>query len=146
MPAAIEERLRRFLVILTIFVFLATIVELVLEEHTQEALQWIPFVLCAAGLIATIAALLRPERRTLLALRVTMLIVALGGIVGAGIHLLRNFQFEQEIRASADFSDLIIPTLKGASPLLAPGVLIFGALIALAATYYHPALGKRQQA
>src|SRR4051812_13324404 len=57
MPAAIESRMRRFLLILTIFVFLATLVELVLEEHTKETLQFVPFALCAAGLIAVVVAL-----------------------------------------------------------------------------------------
>lgn len=143
MPAAIETRLRRFLLALTLLVFVATTIELVLEEHTEEPLQLVPFVLCAAGLLAVGGALLRPERRTLLTLRIVMVIVALGGMLGAGIHLINNYQFEQEIRPAAALADLIVPTLKGANPLLAPGILIFGALIGLAATYYHPALGKR---
>ncbi|MEP7291582.1 MAG: hypothetical protein ABI835_07345 [Chloroflexota bacterium] len=33
--------------------------------------------------------------------------------------------------------------MKGANPLLAPGILVFAAVVALLATYYHPVL--RQQ-
>ncbi|MBI1259958.1 MAG: hypothetical protein GC204_21020 [Chloroflexi bacterium] len=146
MNETVEGRLRRFLLLLTITVFLATLVELILEEHTKETLQFIPFFLCALGLIAVTAALLRPQRKTLLVLRVSMIIVALGGVVGVATHLLNNYEFEQEIRPTAALADLIVATLKGANPLLAPGVLIFGALIALLATYGHPALAKTEAA
>src|SRR4051794_36201457 len=120
MTESVEGRLRRFLLLLTIMVFLATLAELILEEHTKETLQFIPFFLCAIGLIAVIAALLRPQRKSFLALRVSMIIVALGGMTGVAIHLINNYQFEQEIRPNSALSDLIVATLKGANPLLAP--------------------------
>ncbi|MFN8449963.1 MAG: hypothetical protein U0521_15605 [Anaerolineae bacterium] len=142
----IEDRLRRFLLLLAMLVFLATLAELVLEEHTGETLQFIPFALCGLGLITIGWALLRPERRTVLSMRRAMLVVMVGGIFGAGVHLFENLQFEQEIRPNAAVGDVMIATLKGAAPLLAPGILIFGALIALAATYYHPLLGQREEA
>lgn len=141
--ARIEGRLRRMLLVLAGLVFTATLVELVLEEHTKETLQFVPFVLCVVGLLAVISALARPGARTLLALRWTMVVVALGGMFGAFIHLRGNLLFEQEIRPNAETGELIVAMLKGAAPLLAPGILMFGALIALAATYYHPSLGKR---
>jgi hypothetical protein len=114
-----------------------------LEEHTQETLQYIPFVLCGIGLVSVIAALLNPQRATLLALRGVMALVGAGGVLGIALHLIRNLEFEQEIRPNAAIGDLLVNTLKGASPLLAPGVMVFAALLALAATYYHPVLGRR---
>lgn len=141
----VEQRLRLFLLVLTAFVLLVTLVELVLEEHTEEALQWIPFVLCGLGLVSVVVALLRPQRSTLLALRVVMLLVVLGGVLGIGLHLVNNFAFELEIRASATPADVVIEALKGANPLFAPGILVFAALLALAATYAHPALEPSRQ-
>lgn len=140
---SVEERLRRFLLLLAVTVFLAATVELVLEDHTKEALQFIPFGLCALALVALGAALLRPGRGTLRALRVAMVVVTLGGMFGAGIHLWENYQFAHDIRPNGALLDIAVATLKGAAPLLAPGVLIFGALIALLATYYHPGLKRR---
>jgi hypothetical protein len=137
----IAARLRLFLLGMTALIFLATLGELVLEDHDQEALQWIPFVLCGIGLLAVAGALLRPRRGTLLALRGVMALVALGGLAGIAIHLARNLGFEQEIRPNAALGEVIGAALRGAAPLLAPGTLIFAALLALAATYYHPALG-----
>jgi len=142
----IESRLRRFLLVLTLFIFMGTVVELVLQEHTGETLQLIPFFLCAIGGAAVLAALLRPGRSTLLALRGVMVLVAGGGMLGSVLHLVNNFAFQQEIRPNAAATDLVIETLHGANPLLAPGILIFAAVLALAATYYHPALGKRSSA
>ena len=43
---------------------------------------------------------------------------------------------------NAALMDAVLNGLKGASPLLAPGTLIFAALLALIATYRHPALGQ----
>ena len=142
-PEIVDLRLRRFLLMLTGFIFLGTIVELILEEHTKETLQFVPFVLCVIGFISVAAVLLRPQRSTVLGLRITMGVVALGGLLGMAIHLLNNFEFEQEIRPNAELGELLINTLKGANPLLAPGILAFAAIVALLATYYHPALAHQ---
>lgn len=140
----IESRIRRFLLALAGFIFLGTLIELLLEEHTKETLQFVPFILCIAGFISIAAAFLRPEKQIFLILRITMLVTAVGGLFGMGIHLYTNFTFEQDIHPNAAVGDLILSTLKGAAPLLAPGILVFAALIALIATYYHPILGKRE--
>jgi hypothetical protein len=143
--AAIDLRLRQFLLLLTALTLFGTLGELWLTEHTQEPLQLIPFVLGGAGLLAVAAALLRPQRATLIALRLVMIAVALGGLLGIGLHLANNLAFEQEIRHGAAAGDLLLATLKGANPLLAPGIMVFAGLLALVATYYHPALGDRNR-
>jgi hypothetical protein len=138
----VVARLRQFLLLLTLGTLLAALIELVLEEHTQEPLQLIPFVLCGAGFLAVGAALLRPGRGTLLALRGVMTGVALGGLLGVALHLINNLEFAREIRPNAAAGDLLMATLQGANPLLAPGTFVFAALLAGAATYYHPALAR----
>ncbi|MEA2574995.1 MAG: hypothetical protein QOH93_2293 [Chloroflexia bacterium] len=143
MTEAIENRLRRFLLLLSTLTLAATTVELWLEDHTGELLQWVPFVLCGAGLVTLAAALFRPQKATLVALRIVMTFVALGGLAGTVVHLLYNFAFEREVRPTAPIGDVLMSAIKGADPLLAPGVLLFAGLLAIAATYYHPALGER---
>jgi hypothetical protein len=128
------------MLLLAILALATTLVELWLVEHTKEPLQFLPIVLCVAGIAALLAALFRPRKITLMALRATMLIVGLGGVLGVGIHLLRNFSFEQEVRPNAQALDLFMRAIKGAAPLLAPGALVFAALLAISATYRHPAL------
>ena len=140
----IEQRYRIFLLLLAAFMCLGTIVELWLEEHTGTAVQIIPFILCGLAFLAIVWVLLSPNRSSLLALRGTMLLVGLGSLFGVYEHIEHNLAFELEIRPNAAVSDVFLEALKGASPLLAPGILGLAALIALAATYYHPRLSHRE--
>lgn len=139
----ILDRLRRFLLVAALSIFAVTLLELWLIEHTKEAVQIIPFILCGVGLAVIAAALVRPGAATLNALRLSMPLVGIGGLVGVGFHVWSNFTFEQDIRPGAAALDLALPALKGAAPLVAPGMLLLAALLALAATYYHPALAPQ---
>jgi len=51
-----------------------------------------------------------------------------------------NLAFHREIAPNATTWALIMATLEGANPVLAPGILMLGAVIALAAIYKHPFL------
>ena len=135
------SRLRTFLLAMAIFLFAGTVVELIFQEHTGEPQQLIPFILSGLGIAALAAVLIRPQHSTLVALRVSMLLAILGSAVGLFIHLSANLGFAQEIQPNATTIQLISETLHGASPILAPGMLAVAALMALAATYYHPEFG-----
>lgn len=136
-----ELRLRSSLLVIAGFVCLGTPVELWLAEHTESPIQLLPFALCALGALASALALLRPGRPSFLALRIVMGLVFAGSLLGIWEHLEHNIEFELEIRAGAALGDVWLEALRGANPLLAPGILALGAIIAIAATYEHPALG-----
>jgi hypothetical protein len=136
----ILSRLRRFLLALSSFLFMGTVVELSFSNHTKEPVQLIPFVLCGLGVIAIVLAWLRPQRKTLLALRASMGLVVLGSLVGLYEHIQNNIGFQLEIHPGSSIAQLISAALGGASPLLAPGVPAIAATLAMATTYYHPAL------
>ncbi len=136
-------RLRLFLLLLAGFLFVGTLAELVFLNHTAQPVQFMPFVLCVIGIVAVAAAVLRPQRNVLLSLRVIMVIVAVGGAFGAMLHLVNNVSFKLEISPNASVLDLVTAAVAGGNPLLAPGILTIGALLALAATYYHGALSER---
>lgn len=140
---AILQRLRTFLLLLAAGLSAGAIVELWAVEHMEEPIQWLPFVLCGLSLVAILAALLRPQRAALLALRGVMTLLALGSLLGIYEHVAGNIAFAQEIRPNTAGFDLLLEGFTGANPLLAPGMLAVAALIALAATYYHPALATR---
>ena len=135
----IIARLRRFLLILTVIVCGGTVVELLLLEHTGEPLQLVPFILAGIGAGLALWVMLKPNTQSIRALRVGMTLVFLGSGVGMLIHLIHNVEFELEIRPAAVFGDIWLKALMGANPLLSPGVLALAAVIAIAATYYHPA-------
>jgi hypothetical protein len=134
--------LRRFLLGLAAFICVGTIVELALAKHWDGAIQLLPFLLAALSLLAILAVLIRPQRRWLRLLRWITAITLAGSLFGVFEHIEHNIEFALEIRPSAVVSDVFLEALGGANPLLAPGILAFMALLALAATYYHPALNQ----
>ncbi len=137
------QRYRLFLFLLTGAIFIGVLVELYFTEHTESPLQWIPFVLSGFGLVALVGVLVRPQRAMIFALRGVMGLVTLGSFFGMFEHIEHNLEFALEIRPNAVASDVFVEALGGPNPLLAPGILALGALLALAATYYHPDLDQK---
>ncbi len=133
-------RFRVFLLSVAGFSCVVTIVELWFEKHTGSALQLIPFILCGLGVAAIAAALIRPRRITLRLLQTVMAAMLAGSLFGLFEHVEHNLEFAREIRPNATFSVLLADTLHGANPLLAPAILALAAVLAIAATYFHPAL------
>jgi hypothetical protein len=140
---SVEDRLRLFLFGLSGVMCLGTIVELWLAEHTKQLIQFLPFILCGLGLAAVIAVLLRPSRSTLWALRLVMGLAAFGSLIGVYEHITSNLELVREVKPNLALVGALWQAAHGAAPLLAPGTLAVAALVAIAATYYHPALGNR---
>ncbi|MBK9749202.1 MAG: hypothetical protein IPO91_20815 [Chloroflexi bacterium] len=136
----IVERLRRLLIGLAVFLVAGTLGELLVIEHFQATEQYIPIVMCVVALLALGAAIVRPQRWTLQAMRLVMLGMGLVSLLGLYYHVTGNFAFELEIRPNATIGEVFLDALGGANPLLAPGILGIAAVLALASTYYHPAL------
>ncbi|MDQ3648665.1 MAG: hypothetical protein M3458_00010 [Acidobacteriota bacterium] len=138
--ADILSRLRRFLLVFSVLLFGGTVVELSLVNHTEDAVQLIPFVLCGLGSVATLVVLLRPQRTTVLGMRICMGLVVGGSLFGIYEHLESNVEFQREINPRQSTGDMILSALAGANPLLAPGMLAVAGVLALVVTYHHPAL------
>lgn len=144
--AIVLMRLRRFLLATSALLFTGTIIELWLVGHTESVVQFIPFALCGLGLIIVIVGLLRPHRATLLALRICLGMVVLGSLYGIYEHVVGNIAFQNEIHPNAKTSEVLLGAIGGGNPLLAPATLGLAAVLAIAASYHHPALGTRRDA
>lgn len=142
--ASVLLRLRRFLLIMSALLLVGTLSELWLINHMEDRLQLIPFALCGLGLVAIFVAMLRPRRAALLGLRACMGLLVLGSFIGVYLHLEGNLGFQRELHPNATTGDLLMGTLGGANPLLAPGILALTAALAIAATYQHPALRAKE--
>ena len=138
-------RLRRFLLATAALLFVGAVIELWLVDHNETVVQLIPFALCGLGFIAVVAVLFRPRRTTMLALRACLCLVLLGSLFGVYEHVVGNIAFQKEIHPNATTREVFMGAIGGANPLLAPGVLALAAALAMAATYYHPALEKNLQ-
>lgn len=138
-------RLRTFLLAIAACMALGTILELVLTEHWEGPAQLLPFVLCGLSFLVILAVLIRPRHSSIRAMRWVTGITFLGSLFGIFEHIEHNFGFALEIRPNATANDVFWDALGGANPLLAPGILALLALLALAASYYHPALTTKEQ-
>ncbi len=119
--------------------------ELWLEEHTRNVIQGIPFFLCGLGIAAILLAMTRTQRWTLQILRIAMILVCAGSLFGIYQHFQHNLGFELGMRPNAVVSDVLIPALRGASPMLAPGNLALAGILGIAGTYRHPKLSKNDE-
>ena len=129
----IERRLRALQLAIAAAGFAGVIAELVLHEHWAEPWQLVPFFLCGAVIVAIVAFAASPGRSTARLLRVVMLLAAVGAVIGMVQHLQGNLGFEREIFPKAPLAELLGSAVRGVAPLLAPGGIALGALIAAAA-------------
>jgi len=135
--AEILSRLRRFLLLLSLFLFGGALVELSLVGHTKELVQWIAFALAGAGAFTLLLVLFRLSPATVRTLRVCMFLVVLGSMFGMYEHFSGNVAFAREIQPNSTMSRLFWRGLQGGNPLLAPGVLAVAAILGLSATYRY---------
>jgi hypothetical protein len=135
--AEVLAQLRWFLLVLSILLFVGALIELWLVGHTEDLIQWLPFGLSIAGIVMVLWVLFRPARRSVRALRVCMVLIALGSLFGIYEHITGNIAFERELQPNASTTQLVAKGLQGGNPLLAPGVLAVAAVLALSATYRY---------
>ena len=135
--AEILSRLRRFLLLLSLFLFGGALVELSLVGHTKELVQWIAFALAGAGAFTLLLVLFRLSPATVRTLRVCMFLVVLGSMFGMYEHFSGNVAFAREVQPNSTTGRLFWRGLQGGNPLLAPGVLAVAAILGLSATYRY---------
>lgn len=135
MEAIRLRQLRAFLFALAAALYAGTVVELISVKHYQETMQLVPFGLCALGLIAIGIVWRKPVGRTLFAFRLLMLVIAGGSLLGVWEHIEGNYAFAHDIHPRWSTTQILKATFHGRDPLMAPGILAFGSIIAVAATF-----------
>ena len=117
------RRLQQLLLVLLAAGISGLELELVLLEHTESVWQWMPLVLLAAGLIATIAMFAHPNRPVRLAFRAVMMVLVIVGLLGIYLHFQGNIEFAREHDPAIKGLALVWESLRGATPSLAPGAM-----------------------
>lgn len=95
------------------------ILELVLIGHYESFWQYFPLISLGLGLLS-----LGMSSRSLLLVKFFYLLTILSGVLGVILHLKNNWEFELEMYPGMATSELILKSLTGALPALAPGTLI----------------------
>lgn len=114
-------------------------VELLLLEHFESVLQWIPLVLLGVVLIAAMLVWRRPSPATVRFFQTVMGLCVTAGVVGVFLHYRGNVEFELE-REPLHGVKLFWEAIRGATPALAPGAMAQLGLLGLVYSYRHPAL------
>jgi hypothetical protein len=134
--------LRRALLALVLFGAVGLVLELLLLEHFESALQFIPLVLLGFVLVSATVLARRPSVRAIQIFRVVMLLCVVAGVAGVFLHYRGNVEFELERQPLRHGLDLFWEAIRGATPALAPGALTQLGLLGLVYTFRHPALSR----
>jgi len=124
--------MQRLLRVVLVLGMAGTLAELILLEHTDDYWQKLPLALLAAGIVVVVGHGFSPGRLTRMIVAVCMVLFLAAGSIGLYQHVAGNREFELEINASRHGWELTWDTLKGATPALAPGTLIYLGLLGLA--------------
>ena len=137
-PPSSAETWRRLALYLLLFGLIGVGVELALLGHTEDRLQWTPLVLLALGIVSGGAVAVRPTRGLISAFRALMLLYLPASGLGLYLHLKSNVEFELEMRPSMAGGELVMESLTGAIPALAPGTMAQLGLLGLLVCFRHP--------
>lgn len=124
--------------------------ELVLLEHYDDFWQWTPFALFGASTVVLLWYGLSRRALAIRVFRMVMVAFVAGGALGVYLHYDSNVMFEREMSPDVLGWALFREAIFGATPALAPGVMVQLGLLGLAFTIRHPALeawnAKRREA
>jgi hypothetical protein len=130
-------------ILLTIFILgsVGSGAELLLLNHVESLVQWIPLLLILLSFVALGWHAARRTPASTRAIQVTMVAFIAAGLAGFYFHYQGSAEFKLESNPSLAGWRLFWEAIRAkAPPALAPGVMIQLGLIGLAYTYRHPAL------
>lgn len=125
--------LRTWLLGILILGLLGTVAELVLLEHYEEPLQFVPLVLIAAALAALGWEFGRRDLASRRAVQIVMALFVVAGFAGFAAHFHGAAEFQLELNPDMGRWELLEKILRAkAPPLLAPGMMMQLGLLGLA--------------
>jgi uncharacterized membrane protein len=128
-----NELLRRWILGVLILGLLGTVTELVLLEHYEQPMQFVPLVLIVAAIAALAWEVKQRNTASRRALLIVMALFVLAGFVGFVAHFHGSAEYQLELNPDMGTWDLLEKVLRAkAPPLLAPGMMLQLGLLGLA--------------
>jgi hypothetical protein len=132
----VVERLRLWVLGVLVLGLIGTVVELILLEHYEQPLQFVPLVLIAAGVVVLAWHYARRDTASLRALQIVMGLFVLAGFAGMLAHFNGSMEYQLELNPDMGTGELLEKILHAkAPPLLAPGMMMQMGLLGLAYAY-----------
>ena len=113
-------------------------VELLLLGHVEDGAQQAPLVLLTVGLVVAVWYAAAPGLAAVRLFQFVMVLFVAGGLVGIGYHYAGNELLAREARPAIDGSALFRESLRGTSPVLAPGSMVLLGFVGLGCAHRHP--------
>jgi uncharacterized membrane protein len=133
------ELLRRWILGVLVLGLLGTVTELVLLEHYEQPLQFVPLVLIVAGVAVLVWEFRRHDTASRRAVQIVMALFVLAGFVGFVAHFHGSAEYQLELNPEMGNWELMEKVLRAkAPPLLAPGMMLQLGLLGLAYMFSDP--------
>jgi hypothetical protein len=127
------ERLRLWVLGVLVLGLIGTVTELILLEHYEQALQFVPLVLIGLGVVVLGSYYARGNTASLRALQIVMGLFVLSGFAGMLAHFNGSMEYQLELNPDMSTWELWEKILHAkAPPLLAPGMMMQMGLLGLA--------------
>ncbi len=120
---------KRVILLALLFIMIGSLLELYLLDHYEDTLQFIPIFFIGIGLINLFVLFFQKSKLLKSLFKWILILISLSGFYGVFLHLQANYEFEQEMKPTANFGDLFLESLSGALPTLAPLSMVVLALI-----------------
>ena len=131
--SVVLERLRLWILGVIVLGLIGTMTELILLEHDEQALQFVPLVLMVLGAAALVWHATAKDTASLRALQIVMGLFVLAGFAGMAAHFNGSAEYQLELNPDMDKWELLDKILHAhAPPLLAPGMMMQMGLLGLA--------------
>jgi uncharacterized membrane protein len=133
------ELLRRWILGVLVLGLLGTVTELVLLEHYEQPLQFVPLVLIVAAVAVLIWEVRQHDVASRRAVQIVMALFVLAGFVGFVAHFYGSAEYQLELNPEMSNWELLEKVLRAkAPPLLAPGMMLQLGLLGLAYMFSDP--------
>jgi uncharacterized membrane protein len=127
------ELLRSWILFILVLGLLGTVAELVLLEHYEQPLQFVPLVLIAAAVAVLAWEFRRRDMASRRVIQIVMALFVLAGFVGFVAHFRGSAEYQLELNPDMSNWELLEKILRAkAPPLLAPGMMLQLGLLGLA--------------
>jgi len=130
-----NQRLSFFLRIIFAFQAIGLLAELLLLDHVESNWQKLPIVVMATSMILLFFDLYSKSKTSKKLALASMYLTILCGLIGVYQHFRGNTEFEFERELGLSTSQVLIDSLKGAYPVLAPGSMIPLGLVGILAVH-----------
>jgi hypothetical protein len=131
--SVVLERLRLWILGVLVLGLIGTVTELILLEHYEQPLQFVPLVLIGLGVVVLAWHAIRPGTASLRSLQIVMGLFVLAGFAGMAAHFNGSAEYQLELDPEMDKWELLEKILHAkAPPLLAPGMMLQMGLLGLA--------------